>query len=137
MVSEFHIDRQFGHTIFLNVENGIFTGCVVDGKMENGIERLYLNKPIAFLKEDFEDKMKGCYCRVRSTEICDLKDKISYIEQRIIAIERCVRERGIDAELTDAEFKAIIEEQKNFKQAKEDLAMTIELVKTIHNIEFA
>lgn len=65
----FYINFQFGANIFLGVENGIFTGCEGNSKMELAINKKYEGKTISFLKEDFEKSFRPSYSRVSPLDL--------------------------------------------------------------------
>jgi len=116
MKSLFYINFAFGANIFLGVEDGIFTGCEGDSKIEIAINKKYEGKTISFLKEDFEKSFKPAYSRVSPHELninlmqfTEWQGEINRIAQR-------------NQELTPAELEgqkirmerlAVLEEQIN------------------------
>ena len=67
----FFIDFHSGAPIFLGVENGIFTGCYGESRMELVMNEKYVGKTISFLKKDFEATMKPSWACVRPHQLCN------------------------------------------------------------------
>ena len=87
----FYIDRQFGQAIFIDVEKGIVDKCYNESeKFNNRMNELYKGKPITFLKEDFEKRMKPIYHNVRSTKIVDSIRLIDAIKIKIKLINNMI-----------------------------------------------
>ena len=129
----FFIDRQFGQAIFLVVENGIFKNCVnAETNFGKGLEKVYSGKSITFFKQDFEEKMKGSYHCVKHLELTNLFQKRSAIETRINFIEGCVRARGCDAEMTDAELNTVKGLLKEIKDIKTDIEVLKKELQEVH-----
>ena len=108
-MNEFHVDKQFGVAIFIDVTKGIVQQC------KNGNERmitkmneLYVGKSISFLKEDFEAKMKGCYYNVRSTEVNHHRLNISSIDAKLVGLQANIQRA---THQNDIELKKKLEER--------------------------
>jgi len=84
MTEKFYIDRQFGQAIFIDVEDGIVLRCYNESdKFNSKMDEKYKGKPITFLKEDFEERMKPIYHNVRPIALYDIHQEINSWNSRI------------------------------------------------------
>ena len=83
-MNEFHIDRQFGNTIFIDVEAGIVKDCKNESKRFNDkMNEKYVGKTISFLIKDVGEVFRGVYMNVRSTEVIDQQIHVHACSSRI------------------------------------------------------
>ena len=105
----FHIDRQFGVPIWVDVENGIVIRCYNETpKFNQRMNELYKGKSIAFLKEDFESRMRPTYHRVKPNAWVDVMQKINAVKSKLRAVNINLTVYEITAELRE-ELNAIRE----------------------------
>ena len=67
----FYIDRQFGHTIQIDVKNGKIVKFHHGDQLETKLNERYLGAEISTFKKEFEEQMSGTYHDVRSAEHVD------------------------------------------------------------------
>lgn len=66
MADEFHITRQHGTNIFIDVNKGIVTNVHNGGALDKKLNEMYVGKTITFMKDDFIPKMH--HYHLRSTD---------------------------------------------------------------------
>lgn len=133
MKTVFHIDRQFGVTIFIDVEDGIVVECKNDGKLTDIMTEKYKGKSITFLKEDFEAKMKGTYHNVRSEDWVTAKQIERAIESRIDNCWTIINGDNNSEEKNKGLKIAIANYEKELAEAKRNTKKVIEDLEKYHN----
>jgi len=83
-MDKFIIDRQFGQAIFVDVKQGIVKRCYNESpKFNKRMNEIYKGKSIAFLKTDFEARMKPIYHNVRPESILVALHNVNAVKSRI------------------------------------------------------
>ncbi len=138
MEAQFYIDRQFDQAIWVDVEDGIVKKVYNDSLMEKKMNEVYGGKSISFLKEDFEERMKGTYHNVRSVEESEAKHKVCRTQERIDLLYRLQHEAKIyEEEKFSPEVKATLENLKKEKaEAELNLAVIKKILKDVHKYDF-
>lgn len=112
--NNFYIDRQFGVAIWIDVHRGIVKDCHNGGTgYDKRMNELYVGKPIAFLKKDFEKKMwkdGGTFHCVHSNDISSQKQIIE-----------AIRSRMNEASIQMTRYEITDEEKLKFKETIEKL----------------
>lgn len=109
MKRKFYIDRQFGPAIWVETENGIVTN--VTNEEPKFIEKMlehYKGKPIAFLKEDFEARMKPSSHCVKPDELMSIRTREIAVESRLANLKSYIKWTA-NREPTKEELKTIAE----------------------------
>jgi len=131
MANEFHIYRAIGVAIHIDVDQGIVTDVRNESPAFNKqMKALYEGKSIAFLKADFEAKMKPSYCNVRSTQWTEHQQRINATALTLLSIKHQLRlkpSEEVVIELNANRDKLDIllsEQQQELKAVVEMLAVT-------------
>lgn len=138
--NNFYIDRQFGIAIWIDVHRGIVKDCHNGGEQyDKKMNENYAGKPIAFLKKDFEKRMRedgGTFHCVHSNDISNQK-------QKIVAYESRMKQAGIQMsrhELTEEEkasWKKTWDKNRILMlRGKDKLKIVEERVERVHNFKF-
>lgn len=135
--TQFYIDRQFGHAIFLDVEDGIFTGCPHTGKMETGIEKKYKGKTISEVKELFEKAFEGAsFVCVHSLDYTTLMQNHEAHETRMAHNRGKMNENHVSKEEIERLTKSNERERSEQYQVELKLRDVYDTLKDIHGFVF-
>lgn len=111
-MNEFHIDRQFGVAIHIDVEAGIVQDCHNESEQFCKVmNEKYQGKTIAFLKTDIARAFEGVYMNVRSTQVCDQAVRVWAVQSRINAINGYIQQK----------LRVIHQNPERAKEAKAEL----------------
>lgn len=136
MQTQFFIDRQFGAPIYLQVEDGIFTGCLSDTSFEKNIERFYRGKTISNLIEDFKVRMKGVVFIVKHAELTNLLQKRQAIEMRMTAIRTNAAQREGDFRLTPEEKQRLAVKKQFLDDCNYQITREKKVLAEVHGFDF-
>lgn len=81
MKTLFYLDRMFGDSIFLTVENGIVISVSGGTSIENKMREEYVGKEISFVKKDIEKRLYKVW--VKNIDHTNIKKKITSVDSRI------------------------------------------------------
>ena len=140
MAQEFAIDRGYGITIFIDVENGIVKKCHNETpKFIQRMTELYVGKSISFLKEDFEKKFEGVYVNVRPMGVINVLRNINAINSYISNLNQVLNNIYFTHQSDEhkktrrTEIKELIEKHKKDRYEHEkQLVEVINDTETIH-----
>jgi len=134
----FHIDRQFGQPIWIDVVKGIVKRCYNETQRFNRkMNEIYRGKTITFLKEDFELRMKPVYHNVRPTAWTDALQKVIAVQSKLRAININLSRYEISAELRkqlEAMREELIKEESKYEREVKEVK---ERLLTEHNYRLA
>jgi len=138
MEAQFYIDRQFGQAIWVDVEDGIVKRVYNDSLMEKKMNEVYGGKSISFLKENFEERMKGVYHNVRSVEESEARVKVCRTQERIDSFVKYQREakRCTEEEFSPEAKTALENLRKEKADAELNLAVIRKILKDVHKYDF-
>lgn len=109
MKLQFYIDRQFGHPIWINVEDGVIVEFPHEGLMENVLSERFKGWEIGKFKHEFEKLMQTTYHKVWCAEYSKLANRYSDIKNRMGYLKEMLSNCK-----TKAENKPLIEEQMKY-----------------------
>jgi len=137
MANEFHIDRQFGVAIWIDVDKGIVINVHNEKPVfVNKMMKHYKGKSISFLKADFEKKMKPAHYNVRSTDVSNALKNVNAIDARLTRISCELNNLHSESDLRtalEAQKENVLKEKDERLETLENLQ---EYVKQIHGYDF-